>query len=137
MLGPALDIPVIIIALSSERGSLVQHLIIIADTVDNDVPPLLNYILGEYSVEVIGESRRLIKGDVMFEKGRFDELMVDNPPVDGLCQQVRCFSRKLAHRHLVLKLAPKCWNCVLELHVGIRYWEPGYPAFSQISHLFV
>lgn len=51
MVDPALDVPVILAILSSERGSLVQHLIVIAGAVDNDVPPMFDHVLGEHPVE--------------------------------------------------------------------------------------
>ena len=57
----------------------------IADTVDNDVEPLFDYVFGEYPVEAIRGFCKLIKGDVIFEKEGFDKMMVDSPPVNALC----------------------------------------------------
>lgn len=82
VLNSALDVPILIAVPSSERGSPVQHLLVVTGAVDDDVPALLDHILGEYPVEAICEFRRLIKGDVVFEKEGFDEIVVDDHAVD-------------------------------------------------------
>lgn len=86
---PALDVPVVVAVLTSERGSPIQHLVVVAGTVDDDASPLFYHVLGEYPIEIIRELRGLIKQDVVFEKEGFDEVVVDDHPVDRLRQKVR------------------------------------------------
>ena len=61
------------------------------------VAPLFDCNLSEYPVEAKRDSHRLIKGDANFEREGFDKIIVDNPPVDRLCYQLRRVSRKPTH----------------------------------------
>ena len=50
--------------LSGERDSPSQPLIVITDTVDYLVPPVVECSLAEYLVEALREFRRLMTGDI-------------------------------------------------------------------------
>lgn len=102
IVNPALDVPIVVAVLTSKRGSSIQHLVVVAGTVNDDASPLFYHVLGEYPIEIIRELRGLIKRDVVFEKEGFDEVMVDDHRVDRLRQKVRhgTLPRTWSTRHL-------------------------------------
>lgn len=73
---------VVIAVLLKERVTLAQNLFVVAGAIDNDAPLLFDHRLSECPLGALGEFCRPDKGDAVFMRGGFDDIVVDEHSID-------------------------------------------------------